>query len=471
MTTQTLQVNKDVLLRSVLKRSFKHFVRYFWDVIIPETLVANWHIDYLADELQQIVWRAADRKPKDADLVINIPPGTTKSTLTTIMLPAYAWAVDPTLKIITCSYSSTLSIAHALKSRDIVRSDKYRRLFPEVQIKKDQDNKSQYETTAGGQRLATSVGGTITGFHAHIIIVDDPINAQEAISDTLLDKAGKFMDETLATRKIDKAGTPTIMVMQRLHDRDPSGRWLSREKSPVKHICLPGIKSSDIKPPELAEYYDNEGAGLLDHKRLGVAELNELKTRLGSYGWAGQVLQSPIPREGAIWQPSWFRLGKEVPELRYLATFWDLAYTKNEKNSASAYVRAGTDAQGNCWVVDAGYHFKEFPALVQVMAAKEGPHIVENKASGKSAVQVLKSHGLPAREYQVKGTDKIARTTLVTPYAEAGKLILTPQAAEVLLQDPQQSVLKFPNAAHDDLNDALVMAMTKLLAKPKVVIF
>lgn len=469
--TATLQVNRDVLLRSLLRRSFRHFVRHFWNEIIPETFVNNWHIDYLAQELQEIVLRAAERKPKEADLVINIPPGTTKSTLTTIMLPAWAWTIDPTLRIITASYSATLSIAHALKSRDIIRSDAYRRLFPEVQIKKDQDNKSQYATSQGGERLATSVGGTITGFHAHLIILDDPINAQEALSDTLLNKASQFIDQTLTTRKIDKAGTPTIMVMQRLHERDPSGIWLNREKDPVKHICLPAIKTADIRPPELVEYYDQEGAGLLDHKRLGVEQLNQLKLRLGSYGWAGQILQSPVPLEGAIWQASWFKIGETVPELRHVSSFWDLAYTKNEKNSASAYVRAGMDASGNLWVLEAGYYFKEFPQLVQVMQSKEGPHIVENKASGKSAVQVLKSQGIPAKEYQVKGADKIARTTLVTPYAEAGKLILTPQAAEILLQDPQQSLLKFPNGAHDDLNDCLVMAMTKLLARPKVVIF
>lgn len=463
-------VPREVAIKSLLQSSFRHFIRFFWDEVITEPFVGNWHIDYLAKELQQIVIRCAAREPKKADLIINIPPGTTKSTICTIMLPAWAWTVDPSLRILTASYSGSLSMHHAGKSRDVIRSDKYRELFPEVQIRRDQDNKAFYATKQGGERYATSTLGSVTGFHAHLIIVDDPISAQQALSEAMLKSAENFIEGTLSTRKIDKAGTPTIMVMQRLHHKDPAGVWLAREKEPPQHICLPGILTPNVKPPELAEKYVD---GYLDPNRLGETQIEAIRTRLGSYGFAGQILQEPIPLEGAIWQAENFKAIKrsEIPELSKLGTDWDLAYTKNETNSASAYIQAGVHDK-KMYVTRAGAIWKEFPEMIKFMKTIDGGHYVEAKASGKSAVQVLKKQGVPAVEVNVPGGgDKIARTTLASPYAEAGLIYIAEDIIDYVLFDPSQGITKFPGGVHDDLNDAFVQAINRLLAKRKVMVF
>lgn len=464
-------LDAESIRRSLVLYRFDYFIREFWSEIIPEPLVWNWHISVLAQYCQSIVLKLKGREKAIKDLLINIPPGTTKSTIVTIMLPAWAWAIDPSLRILTTSYSSSLSTQHAIKSRDIIRSDKYKRLFPYVQIRKDQDNKTNYENTAGGQRYVSSVGGTITGFHGHLLIVDDPLNAQEAASEAKLADAEKYMDQTLSTRKVNKEGSPTILIMQRLHEKDPAGLWLKKRSTKIDRLCIPGVATEWIHPPELREHYD-KAAGLLDPIRMSTEALMDLKDRLGSYGYAGQILQSPVPLEGALWQADWFKIIRRdrIPELRDLATDWDLAFTKNDRNSASAWVTAGK-AGNTMYITGAGAVHAEFPQLINKMKTVQAPHYVEAMASGKSAVQTLKSQGIPAKEVQVQGGDKIARATLMSPYAEAGMVYIAEDVADFLLNDASQGLLKFPNGTHDDLNDALVQSINRILNRKKVIVF
>lgn len=450
------------------KRDFFYFLQEFWSVIIPEDPVYNWHIEYLCKELQTLVEKVANREVKDYDLVINIPPGTSKSTIVTIMLPVWAWVIDSTIRNLTASYSSSLSTDHALKSRDIIRSDKFKDMFPDILIKQDQDNKTHYKNVKGGERYATSVTGTVTGFHAHLIIVDDPLNPKGASSEADRITANNFMDVTLSTRKVNKSVTPTILVMQRLHELDCTGNWLSKEGKQFKHICLPGELSKDVKPIELRDRYIN---GLLDVTRLDKNVLDELKINLGSYGYAGQIMQIPTPEGGGIWQ-QWIKpvQDSEFPSsLTDIGTDWDLAYTEKETNSASAYVTAGL--HDNKMYIDAiGFEWLEFPKLMNYMRIRTRPHYIEGKASGKSAKQVLTNQGIPAIEVQVTGGDKVARATMATPYAEAGMVYCRASLMNKLHNDSKQGILLFPNAEHDDLQDALVQSINRLLAQPKMII-
>jgi len=474
---QIKQVPPQQILSSLSRSRLEYFVKEFWPIVVPDPLVWNWHMSYLCTHLEQQAKRVFQRLPKQKDTLINISPGTSKSTIASIMFPAWCWANDPTVRILTASYSSTLSTALAIKSRDIIRSDKYKLYFPEVEIKADQDNKTYYQNTRGGDRYATSVTGTITGFHAHIIIVDDPMNAQEAISDNKLEGADRFMNQTLSTRKVDKEITPTILIMQRLHEADPSGTWMRNKPDQINHICIPGEWTEWTRPPELKKHYQ-AGEGLMDPKRLSRDTLARMKKELGTYGYAGQVLQSPIPLEGALWQKEWFKIipREQIPPLSFLGTDYDLAYTKNDRNSASAYITAGSNkragnAAADMYIVAAGAVHLEFPQLIAKMKTLQEPAYVEGMASGKSAVQTLKAQGIPAKEVGIEGGDKIARATLASPYAEAGRIYISQDIAEFILNDPDQGLLRFPNGTKDDLNDALVQAINRLLKKRKILVF
>lgn len=462
-------VTKEGALAELCRRDFFFFLKEFWHVIIPDEPIYNWHIEYLCKELQEVVQRIKNRDPKLHDTIINIPPGTSKSTIVTVMLPAWAWTIDPSIRTLSASYSASLSTDHAMKSRDIIRSDKYRSYFPGLEIKADQDNKTHYKNNHGGERYATSVTGTVTGFHAHLIVVDDPLNPKGAGSEADRLTANNFMDVTLSTRKVNKSVTPTILVMQRLHADDCTGNWLSKEGKKINHICLPGEISDSVKPLELKKKYID---GLLDVVRLSKTELNDLKIDLGSYGYAGQIMQVPAPIDGGIWK-QWITPiddGDFPKELKQFGTDWDLAYTEKESNSACAYVTAGM-FDNKMYIDDIGFDWLEFPKLMGYMKTKKAPHYIEAKASGKSAKQTLTNHGIPAIEVNVDGGDKVARTTLATPFAEAGMVYCRKSLLNKLYYDDKQGILTFPNNSHDDLNDALVQAINRLLGQPKFFTF
>lgn len=320
MSQSVLIYDRTKIAAELCRREFSFFVKEFWSIIIAEELVWEPHMEVLCNEIQTVYERVflrpdpndptgkrMIRLPKLYDLIINIPPGTTKSTIVTIMAPAWAWTRDASLRVITGSYSDSLATEHSTKSRDIITCDKYRLYFPEVQIKDHKGLKTNYETTANGQRFATSVGGTVTGVHAHVKNIDDPINPLQATSLAEIKTVNEWMDGTLSQRNIDNAITVLILIMQRLAVNDPSGHILEKKKDNIRHICLPGELADNVSPVEYRSIYIN---GLLSPRRLGTKALTEKRKDLGSGKYAGQIQQRPAPEGGTIWQ-KWF---VEVPD-------------------------------------------------------------------------------------------------------------------------------------------------------------
>lgn len=454
-------MNPDKALAELCKRSFFRFVQEFIGEVIQEEMQWNWHIEYLCDELQYLNSFVVDRKPKPYDLIINIPPGSTKSTIVTQMYNAWVWTVDPSQRIIGSSYANTLSLSHAVKTRDIVTCDKYQKLFPEVELKYDQQAKSDFRNTKGGQRFTTSTGGTVTGMHGHQILIDDPLNPQQAASEAELKEANEFCTSTLSSRKVDKAITPTILIMQRLNEGDPTGVMLSKKGKKIKHINLPAELSDKVKPEELKGCYVD---GLLDPNRLNREILNEAKIDLGSYGYAGQYSQEPAPQEGGIFKKSWFPIIDWEPEYERLSWNFtaDTAYTKDEANDPSGYISYAI--HNNDFLVRfAETAYLEFPELCKALPTFVKLHgytsksivEIEPKASGKSLVQTLKKNTkLNVKEGKPPSKDKIARANDSSPTCEAGrvKLIRGHWNKEFLEQ-----ICTFPNAKHDEYVDNLTM--------------
>jgi predicted phage terminase large subunit-like protein len=480
------KLNASKAKAELCRRSLFEFVQEFWDVIIPEDPIWNWHIEYLCNEIQSDVMRvcrlkerpavfegmrftmpAKPREPKLHDLLINVPPGSSKSTIVTIMMPAWAWSIDPTLRVISASYSGDLSQDHAVKSRDIIQSDKYKLYFPEIEIRADQNNKNNYKNTFGGERYATSVGGTIMGIHAHLLIIDDALNTKQSLSESDLPAAAAFVNTTLSTRKVDKAVSLTIMVMQRLNELDPAGVWLrmrDQEGKKLKHICLPVRSTDKVYPPELKEYYVN---GLLDPVRFTNEILDAARIELGSYGFAGQMAQDPAPEGGGVWQ-KWFIPvpDKDFPLiLEHYGTDWDTAYTDKLTNAGSAAVVSGM-FEGKMYIDSVQWFHKEFPELINTMKLFPDPHYIEAKASGKSAKQTLITAGIPAIEVQVNG-DKLARARDATPKAEAGLVFVRASILEKIYYDTDQGILKFPNGAKQDLADTIAQAIQRHFGRPE----
>lgn len=450
------------------RRSFFYFVKTFWATIIQEAPVYNWHIPFLCDELQAMASYLKDRKPKPYDLIINIPPGTTKSTIVTIMYPAWLWIIDPTLQIITNSYSGGLSIEHAMKSKDIITSDRFRMLFPEIVIRHDKSGKQHYANTHGGFRYATSTSATITGYHAHVIINDDPVNPKQASSDLMRASANEHM-KTLASRKVNKANTPMITVMQRLHVDDVTGYQLKKKGEKIRHICLPAELSPEVKPASLAQFYVN---GLLDPVRLNKSVLDEAKIDLGSIQYAGQYGQAPVVDGGNIIKRDWFRTISlsDFKALRFtepMHFFVDTAYaekkahTDNDPTGILSACRIGN----NIYLYDAQKVFKEMPELLRFIPeylfaheyANDSMLHIEPKANGESVVQMFERLSTINVTRTVSPTDnKVVRAKAVSPRIECGRVYIVEGSWN---EEFLTEVTTFPNAPHDEYVDILGYAI------------
>ena len=307
----------EIIIREVNNRSLFEFIKCFWPEVSNDPFLPNWHIEkVLCPELEEIAYRVANRMSRKHDLIINIPPGTTKTITCSIMFPVWCWTKWHWLRFITASYSGDLSLESAEYSRDIIRSQRFQNIYPDLDIKADKDTKGNYrvikkiyyegvkepQLLVGGNRLSTSVGAKLTGFHGHINIVDDPIDPTRAISDTERATSNRWVDQTLSTRKTDKLVSTTITVMQRIHQDDPSGHLLAKKKKNLRHICLPGeIKNyrAQVQPPELADHYVDD---LLDPIRMPWEVMLDLEQDLGQYGFSGQIGQKPVPPGKGMFQ-------------------------------------------------------------------------------------------------------------------------------------------------------------------------
>lgn len=463
-------LNPNLAKGELCKRSFFRFFCEFWETIETVDLVLNWHIEVICDELQA-VYERWERGESQADVLINVPPGSSKSTIVTQIYPAWLWVRNPSIRIISSSYAGDLATAHAVKTRDLLKSDKFLAYFPnKVIFKQDTDGKTHYKNTANGERFVTSTGGRVTGMHADFIFSDDPINPESSTSEKELTKSVRFQGSTLASRKTDKNRSVTVMIMQRLHDKDPAGDWIKRKRK-LNHICLPALLSNDVKPEHLKEKYID---GKLDHIRLDDEAIERLKSDLGSYGFAGQFQQRPSPEDGGTWKASYIipipdHLIPPISEMENYGTDWDTAYTKKESNASSAYVVSGK--HNNRMIIDNfGWFNLEFPELIKAMTEFPSPHYIEAKASGKSAKQTLISNGIPAIEVQVN-SDKMARAKDATPKAEGGLVYCRASLIDKLLNDHQQGLLKFPNGEKMDLADTLHQAIIRHFGTVKKEIF
>lgn len=301
-------VSEKDLKAALCKASFYHFVIYFWDTIISEKAIWNWHIKTLCDLLQPHILRAINGQPKKSDIVVNISPGTTKSTIISQMLPAYVWAVKNEAIILTSTNSDKLTAKNAMRSKDIITSEKYKELFPEVVIRKDASAKTFYQNTKGGARFSFTTKGSKIGNHGDILIEDDPTTAKQAKSKVEMEAATEGFKE-FQTRKTNKENSLYILLMQRLSPNDYTTLALSKLTN-VLHICLPAIDSNLVKPSYLREKYIN---GLLDPVRLSESVLKQEKRALNSDedgtsedDFDAQFLQDPKTKEGKIYDLKYY---------------------------------------------------------------------------------------------------------------------------------------------------------------------
>lgn len=315
--------------RIFLQSNFYEFFKFFWTAINNETLIDNWHIKYLCDELQSVAERVFRREKKEYDLIINIPPSMSKTSILNIYFPLWCWVNDYTIPFISVSYSYQLSINISEKCRDVLRSDLFQKYFYDIKVKDDSDTKQLFKVVkdnkVGGFRYATSVGGTISGFHGHFLLLDDPLNAVDALSDVKIKNVNEWIDNVIYSRKVDNDVSVVILVMQRLHENDVTGYLLNKNKN-IKHICLPALLSDNIQPTDLKKYYVDD---LLDRERLSKDVLEQKRVEMGDYAFAMQYLQQIVPKAGSFFDVSKLLTINNIDDKEIVrkVRYWDKAGT------------------------------------------------------------------------------------------------------------------------------------------------
>ena len=169
-------VSREDLERSIYRDSLWDFVKDFWPEISTEKLQPNWHMEVICSYLQYVAERVFKGLPREYDLVVNVPPGTSKSSIVSVLFPAWVWTVKATIQSLCGSYSYPLALDLSRKSRDVVLSAKWKRLYPDITLLADQGGKGHFMTEQGGFLYAVGTGGADTGYHGPFVIIDETID-------------------------------------------------------------------------------------------------------------------------------------------------------------------------------------------------------------------------------------------------------------------------------------------------------
>lgn len=290
-------------LQAICRQNFGMFAQKAFTIIEPGTpLEWTWHLGCMAEHLQAQF--EGDKELRK--LVINIPPRCLKSVMVAQLYPAWGLGKEPHHQFIGASFAHSLAEKNVMKSRQILKSDWYKDTFPDTKISRDQDHKDYYLTTQNGQYYGTGIGGTITGFGANTIIVDDPISPKEAGSDTIRLTAINDVRSTLPSRFNKFSEGRLTLIMQRLHEQDPTGDML--KDGGCYHLKLPAEnKGKTISYSRNNKDWVMESGELLT-PRLMRDDLDELMLRLSEYHYVGQYLQDPVPLGGGDFKEAWLQL-------------------------------------------------------------------------------------------------------------------------------------------------------------------
>ena len=442
----------DSLGREKAQTDFMEFVHQMWPGFVNGP-----HHKIMAKKFQDI----ADGKLKR--LIINMPPRHTKSEFASYMLPAWFLGKFPSKKIIQCSNTAELAVGFGRKVRNLVGSEAYSKIFPDVSLKSDSKAAGRWGTNANGDYFAIGVGGTVTGKGADLLIIDDPHSEQEAAiaatNPEVYDKVYEWYSS--GPRQRLQPGGAIIVVMTRWSLRDLTGKILKssmeRDGDEWEVIDFPAILPNE-KPLWPAFW--------------PLKELLALKEELPVSKWNAQYQQSPTSEEGALVKREWWKMWESdrPPKCEFIIQSWDTAFTKNERSDYSACTTWGVfylnedEMQPNIILLDAFKERMEFPQLKEraIRMYKEwepDAFIVEAKASGAPLIFELRRMGIPVSEFTpTRGNDKIARLNSVTDLFASGKVWApgTRWADEVM-----EEMAAFPNSDHDDLVDSSTQALIR----------
>lgn len=475
----------DKIINALLRTDFKSFVtKVFGEVAPGSKYLNNWHIDVICDAIMDMYEGGNNR------LIINMPPRYMKSLICSIALPAWILGHNPKAQILCVSYNDELADKFAISCRDVMQSDWYRELFPMTRLHQSRQSVNDFATTRGGGRMATSIGGTLTGRGADWIIIDDPQKSVDASSESQRAKLNEWYGSTLYSRLNDKATGKILLVMQRLHQDDLSGHLLDSGNQ-FKVIKLPVIATEDeswIVKNRISgktRVITRAKGELLHPEREDMDVVMGIKNSMGEYAFVAQYQQDPCPPEGGIIKESWLKYytmaqATEIDPIKYCRIFlsWDTANKTGEQNAYSAccvILMTRENDRYKYYLLDVVRGKWEMPDLIKQVQnlyhkwryEKGGGDLVklliEDKASGTQLIQMLSAqrdeYGYRFDVESIKPeTDKVSRLMGVSAYIENSTLRF-PQDKTPWWAAFKKELLGFPNAKYKDQVDALTQCI------------
>jgi predicted phage terminase large subunit-like protein len=363
------------------------FVRLAWSQVEPNPLVWGWHLDAVCEHLEAVTRRDV------RDLVINLPPGFSKSLVTSVLWPAWVWSRDPAHRWIVASYSDEVVLRDARKARTLVQGDWYSARWPRVRIPSDASASKAvgaYYTTAGGMRYSTTTRGSVTGQHCHTALVDDPLDPLGAASSTELDACLEWWTGTMPTRFLDHRTSARVLIMQRLHERD-----LTREfvRAGATVLCLP-MRYDPAHPHRYPRDRRTAAGELLCRDRVPEDAAARMERTLGPSRAAAQLQQRPVPAGGGVFRAEWFKRWTELPAGGTWSMEVDATFKKTDDGSY-VVIQVWCDDGPRHYLVDQHRERMGFAATCSAIRAMRArwPKVrttrIEDKANGPAIIEAL----------------------------------------------------------------------------------
>ncbi|MCB2075500.1 MAG: phage terminase large subunit [Novosphingobium sp.] len=441
---------------AMTRADYAMFVSRVMSTLEPGTRYEhNWHIDLIAHRLEGV--RSGERRR----LMINLPPRSMKTILVSVAFSAWLLGHDPTRRIMCVAYNQDVAKAQAVLFWRIVNSPWFRRVFPQCRPTVP-NRQMEWQTSAGGYRLATSIEGSVLGRGADFIILDDPNKGQQIYSKVAREKVKTSYDHTISTRLNHPRESAILCVMQRLHDDDLAGHMLNQEDFEI--VRVPAIALEDeVWDLGNGQIHRRASGELLQPSRMGPAEIERQRAKMGNTAFNAQYQQQPVPDDGIVIRRSWLRY-YEQPRDDYMLRIasWDTASTLSEEADWSV---------GTVWgLADQELHLLhvervrlEAPELVELIEDVHQRYrvdatLIEDADFGRGIAQHLfRTSRICRPQLYRPRIDKIARMQARSVMFETGKVFLPREAS--WLSAYLDELLGFPNRAHDDQVDSTSQAL------------
>lgn len=468
------------------RRRLHEFVGQAWHVLEPQTaFVDGIHVRAICEHLQ------AAAEGRIRNLIINVPPGHAKSLLTAVFWPAWVWIDHPEARWLFSSYREPLATRDSVKCRRLIESDWYQQHWGNrYQLNGDQNQKTRFENTATGYRVVVPMSAG-TGERGDYVVVDDPHSVDQAESDMERPTAVEWWNGSMSTRLNDFASGHKVVIQQRLHEADLTGDLL--QKGGYELLCLPAEFEPERRCTTSIGWSDprKKLGELLWREKISEADLEGLKTTLGSYRYAGQYQQRPSPADGGMFKRHWFRYWRpahlELPPVQVrtsdgetmsiqavpvpaqfdtMIQSWDMAF-KDRENSDYVVGQVWGSVKADRFLLDQRRarmdmtRTKEAVKQLSALWPKASAKLIEDKANGPAVIQELRHDVAGLIEVNPEG-GKIARAHAVSPQAESGNVYLPHPAIAAWEEAFLYEVTAFPNGRNNDQVDAMTQALNRL---------